>query len=198
MTPIEISRLHDIAAQTMKTWIERQILETAQPLGNAVCEDQVECVVNQAINWRRDYIAALTAARNFNTLADYDSALNHLQADIRRKEADRDKAFKGLNSVRSSEDFNDVANAILSPMALSNREIFLQKVRRVFVYLHGKMENPEDFKHIGTPEGYSRNLLTIMKEQGTLDEWKDLINRLPGPTKATYTQHIAGWAVPKP
>lgn len=191
MTPIEKARLHDIAHQTLKTWIEQQIFETAQPPSNPICEDQVKCVVDKAINWRRDYIAALTTARNFTTLSEYDNAISILGSKARPGKAQTNQHILDVANSTNSRDFNDAAHALLSPMAFSAQEIFLGKIRRVFMYLHGTMTAPDDFKHIRPhASGNTQHLFTIMQDQGTFDEWKTLIDKIPTPQATAYRQHL--------
>lgn len=189
MTPIETARLHDIACQTLKVWIEQQILETAQPPSNATCEDQVECVVNKAIDWRRDYISALTTALSFSTLAEYDSAINILGSKARSGKSQISQHIRDAADSTNSEDFNDAAQALLSPMAFSAQEIFLGKVRRIFIYLNGNLSTQEDFKHISLkPDSMTGSLFTIMQQNNVIDEWRALVSKTANGN--TYLKHL--------
>lgn len=191
MSPEEKTRLDVIATRTTRTWIDQQILETTAPPSAEACEDRVECVVNKAVDWRRDYIAALNLARTFNSVAEYDDALDALSRNHDVVQAQAYDAVRGaINAVNAAE-FDDAVRAILAPATLIGQKVFLEKIRRVSMYLQGGLTEPDDFKHIRPGLGGStQNLFKIMQDDGTFDEWRGLIDKLSGPQAKIYAAHI--------
>lgn len=189
--PTKQTRLQTIAADAMKTWIQRQILEIAQPPSAKSCDDQTGCVVKNAFDWRRDYIAMLTLALNFKTAKDYSVALTEMRARHKTQDEAREKSFADMFRAHSREEFNENAADYLNPHILQCQIIDLEKIERVFSYLNGTIANQDDLKHIN-PDGknwMTGSLFTILNDQGTFDEWQDLIKKLPKKRNALYSNH---------
>ncbi len=189
--PSKTARLQTIALDAMKVWIQQQILETTEPEKEKSCDGSVQCVVNQTLDWRRDYTTALSMALNFKGVQDYDFAISILQKRIDDENSKTTEYLKDLINAPNQVEFNSAAQDLMLCDVLMGQRVFLEKVNRVFSYLNGTLTKQDELKHI-TPDGknwMTGSLFSILKDQGTFDEWQNLIGELPKTRRNLYKSH---------
>ncbi|AGH97441.1 hypothetical protein [Micavibrio aeruginosavorus] len=185
------TRLQTIALDSMKTWIHKKILEIAEPPRAESCDDKIECIVSKALDWRRDYTTALTMALGFKTEQDYQSALDALQKRIDEEDAKGKDLLRTLFSTVNADEFNNAAQDLFQADILLGQHVFLKKIQRVFSYLNGTLTDQNELRHITplTKNSDTANLFDILKDQGTFDEWQNLIAKLPKTRRTLYKNH---------
>lgn len=161
-------RLQQIAIAAYKEWVDLEIIHTTpSPAPQEACDDQVKCLVNVAIDWRRDYVAALTSARDYQSIDDFDRALEVLQKRTAEQTAEMKTYIHDAATAHTSIEFAIAATAMLSSFPTMAQCAFMNKIKVAFAYAHGDYDGPQPYAHQALFED-------IMKKQGTFEEWQTL------------------------
>ncbi len=173
-----------IVDQAIKIVAQREYLQAApkDDDGN-ICDGEVECLVKQAFNREASNLRVFRMASAFNDVSAYDKAIANMAAKMNNKNAG-DQMRSGIRdfaSATSEEDARKGVEDVMAPFNLISDRDTLKRIASAYRVLLLDWDHLSDYyEKLSIERVRPENVIgrfiakafDVMKEQGTLDEWK--------------------------